>query len=100
MTTPERYIELIELAQCSPDSPHLAAPASEGFDHIDQARWLAVRLAKRGHRVTVAECAEAADAFFIRSVETTKLKVQDDAHQGLVDDITFCAQPEDEGGAS
>lgn len=61
--TPERYLELCELAECGPDSPWIAAPLHRGFTREDQARWLSVRLAKRGHRVTVVECGVAMDAF-------------------------------------
>jgi hypothetical protein len=63
----DRYMELIELAGCSPDSPHLAVadlPKSERVDGA--ARWLAIRLAKQGHRVTITECREAADAYWTR----------------------------------
>jgi len=42
MSTPERYIELVELAECSPD----------------------LRLTRRGVRVQISECRAAMDAFF------------------------------------
>jgi hypothetical protein len=59
----DRYIELIELAGCSPDSPNIAYPG----DHDGAAAWLAQRVvAEHGDETTTEECRAAADAYWTR----------------------------------
>jgi len=63
MSTKQRYLELIELADCSPDSPMLANPEGHEGDRQLSAQWLSVRLAMGGHMVKISECREALDAY-------------------------------------
>jgi hypothetical protein len=63
MSTPERYLELVELAGCSPYAPMAANPPGFEHDPGQAARYLATRLAQRGHRVTVTECRSALEAW-------------------------------------
>jgi hypothetical protein len=59
VSTPERYLELCELAECAPDGPWLAHPG----DHERQVSWLWSRLANRGVLVQRREIVLAMDAF-------------------------------------
>lgn len=60
MTDDLAYVRLIELAECSPDSPSINA----GRDKRAQAEWLAARLAARGHTVSTDEIERAADEWW------------------------------------
>jgi hypothetical protein len=66
MTTPERYLELCELAYCGPDSPWIHEPRNRQA----QVRWLWARLSVHGVSVSRDEVKAAMDAFSRKSKDT------------------------------
>jgi hypothetical protein len=57
-----RYFELVDLAECSPDSPWINYPD----DRPRQVDWLWSRLADKGHLVAREEVEAAIEAAFPR----------------------------------